>query len=167
MTHPGNRADGSALCLSCGMCCDGTLFTHVAFEPGDAAIEPVFARMTAVAEGSGRGFAQPCEMLDRRACAIYARRPRPCARFRCRTLRELDRGWIDVDDAASRVDAALSARAEVMTADGTGAPLSELRTRMEQAVGAERRDPAMIALARLELVLLRWFRDPPEKPLDH
>lgn len=167
MTHPGNRAGGSGLCLSCGMCCDGTLFTHVAFETGDAAIEPVFERTIAVAEGSGRGFAQPCEMLDGRACAIYARRPVPCARFRCRTLRELDQGRIDPDDAASRIDAALTARAEVMTADGFGTPLSELRTQMEQADGAERRDPAMIALARLELVLLRWFRDPRKKPLDH
>jgi Fe-S-cluster containining protein len=69
-----------ALCASCGMCCDGSLFGRVMFEPDELAPKK---RLTLIA--SGRGFDQPCSALtEQRTCSIYEERPRACRRFVCR-----------------------------------------------------------------------------------
>lgn len=72
----------SALCLACGLCCDGSLFGFVPLEPAE--IAPARARGLAVI-ASGRGFEQPCPAL-RGGCTLYAERPAACRRFTCRLL---------------------------------------------------------------------------------
>jgi Fe-S-cluster containining protein len=68
------------LCVSCGLCCDGSLFGRVMFEPDELAPKK---RLHLIA--SGRGFDQPCGALDEdRTCAIYDERPRACRRFICK-----------------------------------------------------------------------------------
>ena len=69
-----------ALCVSCGLCCDGSLFGRVMFDPD----EVVPKKRLRLIE-SGRGFEQPCSALESdRTCAIYDDRPRACRRFVCK-----------------------------------------------------------------------------------
>lgn len=74
-----------ALCLACGLCCDGSLFGRVGLEPGEVA--GARARGLVVLS-DGRAFDQPCRALDEsergRACAAYGERPASCRRFVCR-----------------------------------------------------------------------------------
>jgi hypothetical protein len=56
----------------------------------------------------GRGFAQPCPAHQDRACRVYANRPASCRSFRCKTLRQYERGalsWDNARDVIARVQA--------------------------------------------------------------
>ena len=69
----------SELCLSCGLCCDGSLFQLVKLEPGEAQSG---LRLVPAHDA----FAQPCGCLTGTRCDIYDDRPAACRRFRCRLL---------------------------------------------------------------------------------
>jgi Fe-S-cluster containining protein len=75
----------TALCQSCGLCCDGSLFGRVRLEPSEVASARRH-RLPVVANGSS--FAEPCTALVTRDshhhCAIYAERPEACRRFACK-----------------------------------------------------------------------------------
>jgi Fe-S-cluster containining protein len=94
---------GQHLCLSCGLCCDGTLFRHVRLGPGD---DPRALRSHGVPVRASRTtppvlrVLQPCAALcaDRR-CRIYAERPAQCRAFACAVLLDLEAGRISRDAA--------------------------------------------------------------------
>ena len=72
----------SALCLECGLCCDGTLFRHVAISLAE--------RAELVSLGIGVGEKKqhevmwlPCGKLEGKCCSIYEARPGGCRRFVC------------------------------------------------------------------------------------
>lgn len=75
----------TALCRSCGLCCDGSLFGRVPLEAEEA---PVARKRGLLVLDDGRAFEQPCAALATaggdRTCAAYADRPAACRRFVCR-----------------------------------------------------------------------------------
>ena len=73
------------LCLSCGLCCDGSLFWAVPVEKGEDVPVPLDA------EGRLR---QPCPRFNG-ACTIYADRPAACRTFDCRVLQTVQAGRRD------------------------------------------------------------------------
>ena len=76
------EAELETLCKSCGLCCDGSLFGRVMFDPDEHAPKK---RLQLIE--SGRGFDQPCSALEKdRSCSIYDERPRACRRFVCKLL---------------------------------------------------------------------------------
>jgi uncharacterized protein len=84
---PSEASHLERLCLSCGLCCDGTLFKDVELQTGDDV-----SRLKAIglpirplrAGASNLKFSQPCVALgvDCR-CGVYAERPVYCRRFEC------------------------------------------------------------------------------------
>lgn len=88
-----------ALCLACGMCCDGTLFDGVQLEPGDDAAKlkalglPVaFTR----ARKPVARFPQPCAALCADCtCRLYARRPVQCRIFECGVFKKTKAGELE------------------------------------------------------------------------
>lgn len=88
---PTGPSELEALCLACGLCCDGSLFGRVGLEPAE--VLPARARGLSVLS-DGRAFEQPCRALTEeprgRGCAAYADRPAACRRFVCR-LHEIHR----------------------------------------------------------------------------
>jgi hypothetical protein len=95
------------LCLSCGLCCDGSLFWAVPVAPGEDTPVPL--------DGEGR-LRQPCACFNG-ACTIYPDRPSACRSFDCRVLQTVragvrDEAWARAQIAAMRrllaaLDAAL------------------------------------------------------------
>jgi Fe-S-cluster containining protein len=84
------QADLAALCQSCGLCCDGSLFGRVGLEPEE--VELARRRRLRVLPRA-EGFEQPCAALaspgprlGERRCSIYDDRPLACRRFVCRLL---------------------------------------------------------------------------------
>ncbi len=76
----------SALCRSCGSCCDGSLFELVVPSEGD-----LFE------------VRQPCEFLAELSCQRYLERPRSCRKFACGVLASYADGNISAEEAGDAV----------------------------------------------------------------
>jgi Fe-S-cluster containining protein len=92
----------STLCLECGLCCDGTLFRHVAITDGE--------RQELVKLGIGVGEKQkhevmwlPCGKLEGKCCSIYEARPGGCRRFVCALGKRLVAGEVTLPEAEAQV----------------------------------------------------------------
>lgn len=88
------RAAGATdLCLSCGLCCDGSLFWAV----------PVDADEDAPAALDADGWLrQPCACF-KGACTVYDERPAACRAFDCRVLQNVQAGRRDLAWAREQV----------------------------------------------------------------
>ena len=126
--------DGSALCLSCGMCCRGMLHGWAALEPQE--------RQWAVEVGldmfdseRGPAFRLPCTRLSGNACEIYRNRPAHCAGYRCRLLNKSLDGQVTLDGAQAIVGEAKNLAEEVRALAGDE-PFPALRARWRQGLDA-------------------------------
>ena len=81
------------LCLSCGLCCDGSLFWAVPLGEGETVPAPLDA------DGHLR---QPCPCFNG-ACTIYQDRPAGCRDFTCHVLDAVAAGRRDRDWALARI----------------------------------------------------------------
>lgn len=152
------------LCTDCAMCCDGTMFAYVNVSPEE--VPALSADFAIRDEGGEPNFAQPCHYSVDRKCEIYARRPLTCRSYRCKTLSELRKNLIPVDEARRRVDDALAARNAVsqLLQPGETLPLARKR-RTAMSAGSAPALPDlhfMLALTALDLLVDRHFRAPGE-----
>ncbi|NOJ80470.1 YkgJ family cysteine cluster protein [Myxococcus xanthus] len=112
----------NTLCLRCGMCCDGTLFTHVSLQPEEAlALQRRGLPVGARTDGS-LALLQHCSALDERTCTIYEDRPASCRRYHCQLFSALVEKEVSLDEALAVVD---EAHARVAGVARTLAPASE------------------------------------------
>lgn len=81
------------LCLSCGLCCDGSLFWAVPIGKGENVPAPL---------GADRRLRQPCVCFNG-ACSIYADRPAACRTFDCRVLQTVQAGHRDTAWALKQI----------------------------------------------------------------
>ncbi len=84
------------LCLSCGLCCDGSLFDFVKLGPADDA-QKLKGLGLPVTLSRGKApiarFPQPCAALCRdRSCRAYADRPQQCRDYECGLLKDAKAG---------------------------------------------------------------------------
>lgn len=89
------RADTitAALCLKCGLCCNGVLFADVKLGPDDSSA--ALAGLGVRRRGAIRAFNQPCRALQADGCCrIYEDRPGMCRAFECGVLQELQAGQL-------------------------------------------------------------------------
>jgi uncharacterized protein len=92
-------ADLSALCRSCGLCCDGTLFTFVRLDAAEAR-QARSNGLTIVHRDDGSdALPQPCSALRGRDCSAYESRPGPCLRYECSLLDALRGGETSLEEA--------------------------------------------------------------------
>ncbi|MCP3102552.1 YkgJ family cysteine cluster protein [Myxococcus sp. K15C18031901] len=100
----------STLCLHCGMCCDGTLFTHVSLQPTEVlALQQRGVPVGQRADGSP-ALVQHCAALDGRACTAYAERPAGCRRYQCQLYGALAEKEVSLEEALAVVDEAHALR---------------------------------------------------------
>jgi hypothetical protein len=91
------------LCLECGLCCNGVLFSDVELQPGDDAARLRALGLAPAAKGGARGpqrLAQPCaaHCADNR-CRIYDDRPSRCRDFECGVLKEVIADRLKTEEA--------------------------------------------------------------------
>jgi Fe-S-cluster containining protein len=81
---PDRDLELTALCQSCALCCDGSLFGRVRLQSSEVDVARRH-RLHVVANSSS--FEEPCTALVKRdahhECSIYAERPESCRRFVC------------------------------------------------------------------------------------
>jgi uncharacterized protein len=105
---PAQPSPLSELCQRCGLCCDGSLFTHAPLQPGE--VDAMRQRKLEVmrrADGSP-ALAQRCAALEGCRCTIYTDRPDSCRRYQCLLYTALAEGEVSLDDALAVVAEARS-----------------------------------------------------------
>ena len=153
------------LCLSCGLCCDGAIFSSAAL--GEPATAPGVALAGVKLVDGGRGFHLPCPSHVDRRCQVYLDRPLVCRTYRCQLLKSLDRDKINFDDALAIVGQAIARRDDArrqilaLSPELAATNLDHARLGLEAAmksadsVGEKREYGGLI----LKLLLLREFLD--------
>lgn len=103
--------DSSSICLSCGLCCDGTLIGFVQLDRDEV---PRVREIMPIEEAGGQGFfVHPCSQLCGTSCQVYDNRPRQCAAFRCGLLKKVSAGDQSKSAAISSIEAVKVLRAEL------------------------------------------------------
>lgn len=139
----------SELCLSCGVCCDGTLFSSAPLAPGEAAR---LGERVSVLDAGTMDF--PCRALDGARCTIYDERPHICRDFNCLVLAELAAGQITEAEARGFIDEVLTRRRALAEAMGMADELEALREARALAKRGALEPEALAALERLSRALM-------------
>lgn len=100
MTDPSLASD---LCVTCQMCCNGSLFPSVAISSTEA--RRLEQHQPGICNGSTNALPQPCIALSRfEGCTAYHLRPRSCASFTCSVLHRATIGAITPAKAHALID---------------------------------------------------------------
>lgn len=96
------------ICISCGFCCNGTLFDKAVLHPDEKKHLPETLRATCYTK-EGRDFMKlPCPFFTN-MCSIYAStRLEICSAFSCRLLTDLEKELMSADTAATIIVSAKS-----------------------------------------------------------
>ena len=101
-----------SLCQDCALCCDGTLFNQVPLELAELrALRDLGFDILEVLEQAY--FPLPCAKLFESSCSVYAARPNSCRNYRCKVLRRLEQGELDVEQSHALVQKANSLRSTI------------------------------------------------------
>lgn len=107
-----NNLDEQELCISCGFCCDKTLF-EVASIPKGEEIADHFEKQEIELKGD-RYFKLPCPHFDEK-CTIYDKqKPKICSAFKCRLLKSMINEKIEKQDALKVISEVKKARQEII-----------------------------------------------------
>tara|TARA_B110000908_G_C10021126_1_gene342965 strand:+ start:140 stop:451 length:312 start_codon:yes stop_codon:yes gene_type:complete len=88
------------ICLSCGLCCDGSLVVFVELDREEV---PKLKELMDLDDVDGNGFfLQPCKKYCD-GCTIYRDRPKNCDKFNCGLLKSVENKEIEFDYAVERV----------------------------------------------------------------
>jgi hypothetical protein len=91
----------SNICLSCGLCCDGTLIGFVKVDREEIPILKEFMDIEVVDENGF--FIQPCKKFCD-ACTVYTKRPKQCGIFKCGLLKSVEQKHLEFDKAVTFIE---------------------------------------------------------------
>jgi uncharacterized protein len=108
MTDLDVDSNASALCRTCGLCCDGTVFDDVPItEIESSRLRHRLLVLDATADRELR-FEQRCSALGPWGCDVYAERPSSCSGFRCKLLRRVDADEVSLPAALALIQEILA-----------------------------------------------------------
>jgi Fe-S-cluster containining protein len=151
----------ASICIDCGLCCDGTFLVrgHI-FPEEDAEALSMGKVQTLELEGKPY-FKQPCPHFAGGCCSIYEKRFTVCRTYRCKLLRQYERGEIDFAEAREAIATAKSLIAAVSASDPAAAKCAErirLRAELAEIRGSASPDEgAQIAKRLLNIIALDEF----------
>ena len=94
-------SDPSNICLSCGLCCDGTLIGFVQLQEDEI---PAIKELMEIEEVNDTGFfLHPCKKYCN-GCTIYENRPRNCDKFNCGLLKSVQQKELSFESAVETID---------------------------------------------------------------
>jgi hypothetical protein len=101
------QATISAICVHCGLCCDGTLFRHASLKDDD---DLQLARTLGLSineqKDDKQNFRQPCHHFNG-CCTIYTQpRPKVCGPYYCHPMRLLKKGDLSQTEATELIQRA-------------------------------------------------------------
>jgi hypothetical protein len=161
-----------AICVTCGFCCDGTLFDHAVLQPGEKGNLPEYMERSYFKNEKGEYFRLPCEYFDEK-CSIYdQKKAQICSAFRCQLLKDFSKKKITQGNAKKLVKNAKDQRNEILALSEKvlhtpgNIPFRKLLLQLREFIhaknGDETRNPELdILTARcniFEALLLRYFK---------
>lgn len=80
-----NGASSPSVCVGCGLCCDGTLLSHLAVsDESDLGAPLMTLGVEVIVEADPPVFALPCPAVVGGTCAVHGlHRPHACQQFEC------------------------------------------------------------------------------------
>lgn len=106
--------DEQKICVTCGFCCDGTLFLHAHLNPGERGHLPAKIEQAGYSVEGNDYFRLPCSYFDRK-CTIYnEKKADVCSDYRCQLLKDFAVGSITLEGALAVVREGKQMRARVM-----------------------------------------------------
>ena len=145
-----------SLCLSCGLCCDGTMFEVAAITPAEA--KRYGDRVNVSADG--KHLTLPCSALDGCKCTTYLDRPAICSDFKCLPLASLDQGLITEAQAQEAIAEVRGRKRRVAELMGSRDERSALVLARKKA-GTGAASPELVAaLAHLNRALMVMLLKP-------
>ena len=109
--------DEQSICIGCGLCCDGTVVTHLAVRDESDLGAPLRALgVEILAAAEPPVFELPCPAVCDGVCTIHdLHRPSACSQFECKLSRAVLDGRVAADEARLIIGATLRLRQEVAT----------------------------------------------------
>jgi uncharacterized protein len=153
--------DLSALCLHCGLCCDGNLFDHVPLHGPEVDTMRRLSLTVVTRKDGSPALAQHCDALQGRVCGVYGDRPEGCRRYHCTLFGALSEGEVSLKEALPVIDEA-HARIQAVEArlppPAPEAPRAVLQRARQQDVAGSLSPEARETWTRAEDWLDRHFR---------
>jgi Fe-S-cluster containining protein len=136
------------LCLECGLCCDGTVFTHVALTSKEA----TRLQLPGV-------LRQPCPQLgSNKHCGVYLQRPMGCSHFVCMLGRALEDGEVPLSEAVEKVREVQSLAQKLgARVPGPGPVMNRARAYESSGPDSELAVEVRQLRRSLETLIQRWF----------
>lgn len=143
--------DSTRLCLACGLCCDGSLFSWAKLRPAE--LDPAAALGMRVFREppQERGFAQPCPQWQGK-CRLHdsPQYPHVCRAYRCGILKGLQAGELSLPQALSL---AAATRLEIERLKPLLPPANSFREQLMAALEQTPPQPQALALAEKYVAL--------------
>ncbi len=99
-------AAASVVCLACGLCCEGALYTHVGLREDEIAFaEGLELKVVHLDKGrvTGDFYLLPCHYLVDKKCSIYQERFEVCRTYQCMLTENVRAGVVEQDTAVGIV----------------------------------------------------------------
>lgn len=101
------------ICISCGFCCDGTLFLHASLNPGEKGNLPEKMERQSFTESDKDYFRLPCLYFCGK-CSIYKdKRAEVCGSYRCQLLKDFSDKKVTIDEALNIICQTKASREEI------------------------------------------------------
>ena len=148
-----------SLCLTCGLCCDGTMFENALVTPEEASRLEGRVQLSA----DRTLLVQGCSALAGCKCGVYEERPEACRSFKCFLLASLEAGTMSQAEAQEGVDEVMSRRDTVAALMGLEDPRRALALAREQAAAGTASEELRTALRRLKQLTLLMLAPAPSQ----
>ena len=115
MTSSEESANEQSICIGCGLCCDGTVVTHLAVRDESDLGAPLRGLgVEIIAAADPPVFELPCPAVCDGVCTIHSlHRPSACKQFECKLSRAVLDGEVSPEEARSVISATLGSREQV------------------------------------------------------
>jgi hypothetical protein len=163
-------SSSQSLCLTCGLCCDGTFLSGVPLSPDDevSPLEAVGANI--VSDNDLTLLKLPCAAHKNCACAVYANRPQTCRTYKCKLLKRFERDETSRQSALEIINKvkslkkemnALALAASITAQSGEEIILLMKRCQADSSIGTTKQDcaPVLLKFGELQIYLDRFFRE--------
>lgn len=162
---PSQLAGDAELCVGCGLCCDGTLYSRARAEAEEEArLQELGHELTSI--DGARYFPLPCLHHDSGRCTVYETRFVKCRSFRCALLQRYDAGELSLSEARTKIETVKRLLARIGAVDPDAleqSRRSHCRSRLEAQMASSDRETRvsvgvrLVQLIALDTYLARWF----------
>lgn len=101
------------ICITCGLCCDGTIFYNAVLEPGEKGNLPEKIEQQYFSKDDKEYFRLPCLYFDGKCTIYHSKKAVVCSAYRCQLLKDFADKKITRNEALDIIKNALKMREDI------------------------------------------------------